>query len=526
MIPIAHKVQMDPIQAPQYPLRYPLQYPRYPYPMASPAPQGFRVPSEILFEVIIRYLKPSETVRLMLTCRYFLPVLNSDFLWETLYKIQQYINQYFDDRFSLLVQHVAHNRTQQVLLYKRLCGLFARRCIPWKVKERTCFPLHERLSYRQIKILTNGNILMSDAQLRMSMWTPQFKCIATLGILLGYYPPDKDVDMFPLADGRLVALARGPTFRLGSVCIWSATGNPLLAHRFSYISCLVGLQDGNLAIGFSLPDYTSLANDDRVLVCSPDFEYITSSKLEGCSVTRIAALPNKKFVTSCKVGCTGPRCEAYQTEDYKRGDAFLMIWSYHDGTLVRDATLARYRMDRSITCMAVLPHGNIVAGYVDGAIIWSPDGIRINNCFSESAEESEEHDRKVSKKVSKIVVLTSGNFATVHFSDVYIWSPDGHLLGIAKGHTDKISAIAALLDGGIITASWDNTTRVWSPSGIQVATLENRKKPVNCVAALPNGDILTVSTDGTASMWTLDVESLMQARNSERNGCFSGCSVS
>lgn len=80
-----------------------------------------------------------------------------------------------------------------------------------------------------------------------------------------------------------------------------------------------------------------------------------------------------------------------------------------------------------------------------------------------------------------------------------------------SGHTECVSNIAVLLDGRIVSSSWDKTLKLWtSDSSVPVQTFNGHTGWVRCVAVLPNGRIVSGSDDGTLKFWSLDSSTPVQ----------------
>ena len=464
------------------------------YPKRPARSQSSRYLSDVFFEIMARYLKPSETVCLTLACRHFFQISNSDYLWETVYKMQVALNQYLDDGFSPLIQNAIQSRQAQDSVYKRLCGLLAQGCIPWKVKATAGYPwLWEVLkgSCWQVAILSNGNIAMEgDLFSLASIWTPTGERVATLRAPDGRRFSLR-VPFVPTAEGGVVTADLFGYSAFGyRARVWSAAGRLLttLTGHTEEITCMIALPNGNIVTG---------SKDRTAIVWS-----LANMGLMRCvghtkPVTCVVALSDVKIVTG--------------SEDGK-----AIIWSLDNGARLATLVVHPAGHRSPITCMAVLLNGNIVTGYESGTLkIWSPDGVLITNLSQRLRPEL------TRVPVKCITVLKSGNFATAHFYSVYVWSPDGQMLATVRGH-HGVRDIAPLPDGGFVTTGRDgnsHTVRVWSPLGASVAILKGHTENVSQVKVFPNGDILSASWDGTARIWTVDVESLVRTRCSDRCAC-------
>ena len=76
---------------------------------------------------------------------------------------------------------------------------------------------------------------------------------------------------------------------------------------------------------------------------------------------------------------------------------------------------------------------------------------------------------------------------------------------MSKGHSNRVSCVAVLPDGHVVSGSDDCSLRLWNPSdGRCLQTLKGHTGSVNCVAVLPDGCIVSGSTDGTIKIWDLN----------------------
>jgi WD40 repeat protein len=132
--------------------------------------------------------------------------------------------------------------------------------------------------------------------------------------------------------------------------------------------------------------------------------------------------------------------------------------------------------------------------YLEGKIYTFSKNCRIDNCFAILPD--------------KRIVGSCENDVTIHNPET------GDCEGIFKGHTDRVSCIAVLPDGRIVTGSCDNTLRLWN-----VQSLDITKEPVqtqhsdvlffghigaiNCVNVLPDGRIISGSADTSLKIWNV-----------------------
>ncbi|MBW4512984.1 MAG: AAA-like domain-containing protein [Scytonematopsis contorta HA4267-MV1] len=94
--------------------------------------------------------------------------------------------------------------------------------------------------------------------------------------------------------------------------------------------------------------------------------------------------------------------------------------------------------------------------------------------------------------------------ATGKENTVNLWSKDGRLLKMLKGHQALVSDIAISQDGQTIASvSGDRTVRVWSSYGALLHTLKGHQANVGGVAISPSGEfIASTSEDRTVKIWS------------------------
>jgi WD40 repeat protein len=72
------------------------------------------------------------------------------------------------------------------------------------------------------------------------------------------------------------------------------------------------------------------------------------------------------------------------------------------------------------------------------------------------------------------------------------------------GHSGPVTALTVLPDGRVVSGSADCTLRVWDPAlGGTPTVLEGHKAPVTAVVALPDGRVVSGSEDCTLRIWDL-----------------------
>jgi WD40 repeat protein len=89
---------------------------------------------------------------------------------------------------------------------------------------------------------------------------------------------------------------------------------------------------------------------------------------------------------------------------------------------------------------------------------------------------------------------------------VRLWSIDGTLLKILTGHSDAVNGISFSPDGKTIaSASSDKTVRLWSIDGTLLKTLTGHSNAVKGISFSPDGKtIASASSDQTVRLWSID----------------------
>ena len=70
-----------------------------------------------------------------------------------------------------------------------------------------------------------------------------------------------------------------------------------------------------------------------------------------------------------------------------------------------------------------------------------------------------------------------------------------------EGHTNHVTCIAPLANGGLVSGSWDRSLRVWNAAGECEAILEGHCNYVNCVISMVDGHIISGSQDQDLRVW-------------------------
>ena len=177
------------------------------------------------------------------------------------------------------------------------------------------------------------------------------------------------------------------------------------------------------------------------------------------------------------------------------------------GTAMRDLTSGA-RLDtfgRSATAVAFAPAGR---QFVSGS--WSGELHLWQLGTTETTNTSSLADRRHISQIPVLSpVLVLGDriavSATRHHA-LATWDLDtGRPVHVIAGHTDAITALAAVPDGRVVSASKDGTLKVWDPNrGEQLAELTVGSGGISAVAAIPDQRVVSASDDGTLKVWDLN----------------------
>ena len=92
-----------------------------------------------------------------------------------------------------------------------------------------------------------------------------------------------------------------------------------------------------------------------------------------------------------------------------------------------------------------------------------------------------------------------------HSKDVKLWSKEGKLLTILKGHTNCVDCIVWSSDGQTLTSMSHDTIKSWRKDGKLLQTVKRHAVEASSVAWSPNGQTLASgSYDGTIAFWSKD----------------------
>ena len=88
-----------------------------------------------------------------------------------------------------------------------------------------------------------------------------------------------------------------------------------------------------------------------------------------------------------------------------------------------------------------------------------------------------------------------------------------------EGHSVRVTCMAVLPNGCVVSGSSDNTLRVWdAATGQCLQTLKGHKKCVECVAVLPDRRVVSGSWDGTLRVWDATTGQCLQTLEGHKYG--------
>ena len=136
-----------------------------------------------------------------------------------------------------------------------------------------------------------------------------------------------------------------------------------------------------------------------------------------------------------------------------------------------------------MTCLVVLPTGELTSGSIDGAIkIWNSPSNYVRVLVRTLTAHS--------FCVTKLAVLPRSRLAsasrdrTVRIWDTRTWQLERTL----TGHTGGVESLAVLSNGDIASGSQDWTIRIWDDkTGLTKKILSGHTTQVTSLAVLPNG---------------------------------------
>lgn len=89
--------------------------------------------------------------------------------------------------------------------------------------------------------------------------------------------------------------------------------------------------------------------------------------------------------------------------------------------------------------------------------------------------------------------------------NVYLWQlPDGRALGSWRAHTSAVYGLAFLLDGRLLTASYDETLALWNTEGALIARRATGAPVMAMALSEDQRTFWTGHTDGSIREWRVD----------------------
>jgi WD40 repeat protein len=170
---------------------------------------------------------------------------------------------------------------------------------------------------------------------------------------------------------------------------------------------------------------------------SPDGQNIYTGGADGAVLSWSASGEAKGAVRS-----EGPRVTALTTDSVDGSP----IFGDRSGCVTVPGTTNR-RFSSPVVSVARWS-GSVVAGYADGEIGRCPPGKVYFSTYD---------------GLERFAISPSGLIATVG-GDKYVrvWSPEGNLAAVVRGHAAENKAVAFSPDGGLLaTGGWDNSIRLW-----------------------------------------------------------------
>ncbi len=180
--------------------------------------------------------------------------------------------------------------------------------------------------------------------------------------------------------------------------------------------------------------------------------------------------------------------------DYTKNDETIIFWDREGNN---KKTIEGYRVsfqdeNNTITSISYSSKcGTLIFWQRDGKILEAPEESKFCEEFASILDYSDDRQTIAWGKVEYPLKL---------------WSIDGKLIKIFKGHNSTVSSVSFSPDGTkIVSSSYDNTIKIWnSKNGEEINTIQE-KNEVNTVSFSPDGKtILSGSDDETLKLWSLD----------------------
>jgi hypothetical protein len=239
----------------------------------------------------------------------------------------------------------------------------------------------------------------------------------------------------------------------------------------------------------------------RTLTVMPDGKLASGSKDETIRIWDVET-------GSCVRTLVGPSSDVYALSALPDGrlvsgscDTRIQLWRPE-----RDGSTDPIEGHKgSVSALAVLPDGRLASGSGDKTVrVWDlAKGVCTLTLTG--------HTRAISAlAVIDDKTLASGSYdSTVRVWDVGAQCPEevrenrsGACILTLCGHGSRVTSLAVLSDGKLVSGSYDRTIRVWDPkSGTCKLLLIGHLGDVTALAALPDGRLVSGSADKTIRVW-------------------------
>ncbi|MBN2534111.1 MAG: caspase family protein [Spirochaetales bacterium] len=182
---------------------------------------------------------------------------------------------------------------------------------------------------------------------------------------------------------------------------------------------------------------------------------------------------------------------------FGQGDNMIRMWNLN-GQLVGELK----GHNDVATCVAVSPDSEVVvSGSKNGEIIiWN---LKEKHSFVIIGSTASINDIAFSPD-GKLFATVSGAFAVGDEDEtVKLWTRDGRLLNVMKGHIDSVMEVVFDDEGRIIASgSKDGTVKLWSLDGKLIRTFEGNWNFLHACAWSPDGNIIaTGSNEDRINLW-------------------------
>ncbi|MCP4192851.1 MAG: hypothetical protein GY768_19740 [Planctomycetaceae bacterium] len=184
-------------------------------------------------------------------------------------------------------------------------------------------------------------------------------------------------------------------------------------------------------------------------------------------------------------------------------DGMLLVFADTSGKLVA------WRGDEQIADW--MPHSTAVQ-----AVAISPDGQHLASTAEDkvlkiSALDGQAELGQVQLNGSAKAIVWIGNRIVVAGENsaiqIWQWEPDSKqlsLVGTLEGHAKPITAVAAVGQAGLLSASEDGSVRQWNLDSFKETRLLDHGGPVNCLAVSPDGSkCVTAGNESGTKIWKL-----------------------